>query len=352
MVYAFTDHCVKRYGGSEVSSWKFEVWNEPNIAFWAGSQDEYFELYRQSALAIKRVDKRIPVGGPATAQLDWIPDLIQYCARQGVPIDFVSTHVYPDDPQKHIFGKDHLYPFEQVIPRGLERVKHQVESSAMPRLPIWLTEWSSQNPAFIADTVKNCIGLVDCMSYWTFSNVFEELGVPSGIFNNTFGMLDQWGIARQSFNAFALLHKLGDLLVQTDDGPIIASERADGSFAVLVWNLTPASDTNSVANGNPLASTGGMNRSTGQARTFRLNLAGLREGKSVVVSQVNAKVGDARPKWRELGSPKYPTPAEIATLRAAAELPPPETRPLAPGQVREFSIELPPNGIALLEFSK
>jgi xylan 1,4-beta-xylosidase len=91
-----------------------------------------------------------------------------------------------------------MYPYEQVIPRGLEHIKNQVESSKMPHLPFWLTEWSSQNPAFIADTIKDCIGLVEAMSYWTFSNVFEEMGVPGGIFNDTFGMLDQWIIARAS----------------------------------------------------------------------------------------------------------------------------------------------------------
>ena len=184
MIYAFTDHCVKRYGIAEVRDWKFEVWNEPNISFWAGSQDEYFELYRQSALALKKIDSALLVGGPSTAQLGWIPELIQYCASHGVPLDFVSTHVYPDDPQKYIFGKDHLYSFEQVIPRGVEHVKQQVENSKMPRLPLWITEWSSQNPAFIADTIKNCVGLAEAMSYWTFSNVFEEGGVPSGIFNS------------------------------------------------------------------------------------------------------------------------------------------------------------------------
>jgi xylan 1,4-beta-xylosidase len=201
MVHAFTDHCVKRYGIAKVSDWKFEVWNEPNIAFWAGTQEEYFELYRQSVEAIKEVDPRLKVGGPSTAQLDWIPDLIHYCVQKGLPLDFVSSHVYPNDPQRHVFGRDNMYSFEQVIPRGVAQVKQQVESSAMPHLPVWITEWSSQNPAFIADTIKNCIGLAEAMSYWTFTNVFEEGGVPSGIFNSTFGLTDQWGIARPSLHA-------------------------------------------------------------------------------------------------------------------------------------------------------
>jgi xylan 1,4-beta-xylosidase len=351
MVYAFTEHCVKRYGIGEVSGWKFEVWNEPNIGFWAGSQDDYFELYKQSASAVKKVDSRIRVGGPATAQLDWIPDLIQYCVRQNVPIDFVSTHVYPDDPQKHIFGQDHLYTFEQVIPRGLEQVKHQVESSKMPHLPVWLTEWSSQNPAFIGDTIKSCIGLAEAMSYWTFSNVFEEGGVPSGIFNSTFGLIDQWGIARPSLHAFALLHKLGDSLVQSDAGPLMATRRADGSAAILLWNLIPATE-GGVANGNPFAATSGASESKGQAKQFRLKLNGV-EGREISISQVNGQIGSAIPKWVQMGSPKYPTPDQIAQLKAAAELPAPETRPLAPGQASvEFSIEVPPNGLALLEINK
>ena len=93
---------------------------------WAGTEEEYFELYRQSVEAIKEVDSRLKVGGPSTAQLDWIPDLIQYCVQKGLPLDFVSSHVYPNDPQRHMFG-DHMYSFEQVIPRGLAQVKQQVD---------------------------------------------------------------------------------------------------------------------------------------------------------------------------------------------------------------------------------
>ncbi len=352
MIYAFTDHCVKRYGIGEVRGWKFEVWNEPNISFWAGSQDEYFELYRQSALALKKIDPALQVGGPSTAQLGWIPELIQYCASHGVPLDFVSTHVYPDDPQKYIFGKDHLYSFEQVIPRGVEHVKQQVENSKMPRLPLWITEWSSQNPAFIADTIKNCIGLAEAMSYWTFSNVFEEGGVPSGIFNSTFGMLDQWGIARPSFHSFVFLHKLGEQLLQADPGPILATRRADGSVAILVWNLIPASERGSVANGNPMGATGGSNEAKGQTRRFQLKLTGVQALGNVSLSQVNGQTGTAIPKWREMGSPKYPSISQIAELRSAAELPRPEVHALTQGSQAEFSVELPPNGLALVEFTR
>ncbi len=351
MVYAFTDHCVKRYGLKEVRGWKFEVWNEPNISFWAGSQEDYFELYRQSALAIKKIHRELQVGGPSTAQLDWIPDLIRYCSEKGVPLDFVSTHVYPDDPQKRIFGRDHAYSFEEVIPRGVEQVKHQVEASKMPNLPLWITEWSSQNPAFIADTIKNCIGLTEAMSYWTFSNVFEEGGVPSGIFNSTFGMLDQWGIARPSFHAFVMLHKLGETLLHSDSGPILATQRADESMAILLWNLIPASQ-GGVANGNPMAATGGANEKNGQVKSFRLKLSGLQGFQAVAVTRVNGQIGSAMPKWHEMGSPKYPSAGQIEELRKTAELPEPEVQKLASGQSPELSIEVPANGLALLEFRR
>lgn len=351
MIQAFTAHCVQRYGLQEVRGWKFEVWNEPNITFWAGSQQEYFELYRQSVLAVKKVDAQIQVGGPSTAELGWIPDMIQYCADHSVPLDFVSTHIYPADPQGYIFGKDHLYSFEQAIPRGVEHVKRQVENSKMPNLPLWITEWSSQNPAFIADTIKNCIGLAEAMSYWTFSNVFEEGGVPSGIFNANFGMLDQWGIARPSLHSFVFLHKLGDSLLESDAGPILATRRSDGSIAILLWNLIPA-EAGGIANGNPMTATGGTNESRGTSKQFRLKLVGLRGFTTVSMSQVNEQLGTAIPKWRDMGSPKYPSANQIADLRSAAELPNPEVRILEQRETPEFSIELPPNGIALLEFAR
>ena len=348
MIGAFTDHCVKRYGLPEVRGWKFEVWNEPNISFWAGTQQEYFELYRHSAQAIKKVDGQLQVGGPSTAQLGWIPDLIQFCSNNGVPLDFVSTHVYANDPQKLIFGKDNMYKLEEVIPRGVAMVKQQVASSKMPNLPLWITEWSSQNPAFIADTVKNCIGLAEAMSYWTFSNVFEEGGVPSGVFNATFGMLDQWGIARPSFHSSVFLHKLGDTQLSAD-GPALATRRADGSIAILLWNLIPA-DQGGVANGNPIGATAGSQQSGGLSKQFRLKLAGVQGASRVSISQVNDKVGTAIPKWQTMGSPKYPSAEQLSELRSAAEMPKPEQRTLAAGQ--ELALELPPNGVAIIEVAR
>jgi xylan 1,4-beta-xylosidase len=352
MVRAFTDHCVKRYGLAEVRGWKFEVWNEPNIGFWAGTQEQYFELYRQSVLAVKDVDKQLQVGGPSTAQLAWIPDLIDYCAQKDVPLDFVSTHVYPSDPQQKIFGKANMYPFEQVIPRGLEHIKSQVESSKMPHLPIWLTEWSSQNPAFIADTIKNCVGMTEAMSYWTFSNVFEEMGVPSGAFNSTFGMLDQWGIARPSLHAFSLLHKLGEDRIPAGDGPVLATGRADGSTAILLWNLIPTKNAGLFANGDPFAAGGGTQGAAGNPLPMELSVHGYKGARSLKITHVNGETGSAQPAWKAMGSPKYPTREQIHKLRDAAELPSPEVRSLAGGSTVPISITLPPNGIALLEFAK
>ena len=351
MVRAFADHCVKRYGAAEVRQWRFEVWNEPNIDFWAGTQEEYFELYRQSVMALKSVDGRLQVGGPATAQLGWIPDLIRYCSAKNLSLDFVSTHIYPDDPQGKIFGRAKVYPFEQVIPRGIELARHQIETSAMPHLPLLITEWSSQNPAFIFDTIKNCIGQAEALAYWTFSNVFEEGGVPSGVFNDVFGLLDQWGIARPSLHAFSFLHRLGEERLQAGAGPVLATRRSDGSLAILVWNLLPAANSSSVANGNPMAASGG-NSAKGAELVATLQLKGLSGRKQTRIARIGGEIGSALPAWKAMGSPQYPSRDQLIQLRKSAELPPPETRTLQGTEPEEISIHLPPNGVAILEFDR
>jgi len=99
LIRRLVSHWATRYGLDEVRRWYFEVWNEPNLpAFWAGTREQYFALYRHTAEAIKGVDAELRVGGPATAANAWLPEFLDFCDRDGVPADFVSTHHYPNDP--------------------------------------------------------------------------------------------------------------------------------------------------------------------------------------------------------------------------------------------------------------
>jgi xylan 1,4-beta-xylosidase len=106
LISALARHLIERYGIEEVSRWYFEVWNEPNLDFWAGQpkQSTYWTLYDHTARSLKAVDNRLRVGGPATAQAAWVSAFLRHCSANHVPVDFVSTHVYGDDTAKDVFG--------------------------------------------------------------------------------------------------------------------------------------------------------------------------------------------------------------------------------------------------------
>src|SRR5439155_1218602 len=110
----------ERYGIDEVARWYFEVWNEPNIDFWAGEpkQATYWQLYDHTARAIKKVNTRLRVGGPATAQAAWVDAFIEHCARNNVPLDFVSTHVYGNDRAQDVFGTNENIPRDKMVCRA------------------------------------------------------------------------------------------------------------------------------------------------------------------------------------------------------------------------------------------
>ena len=125
LISHFAQHLVDRYGIDEVSHWYCEVWNEPNLDFWTGEPKEqtYYQLYDSAAGALKAVNLRLRVGGPATAQAAWVGRFIAHCAENHVPLDFVSTHAYANDTPEDIFGTT------EPIPRHADDLQGRAQDS-------------------------------------------------------------------------------------------------------------------------------------------------------------------------------------------------------------------------------
>ena len=83
-----------------METWFFEVWNEPDLKtpFFDGTQEEYFRLYEITVKAVKAVDDKLKVGGPATSNSKWVAAFLDYCKAHNAPVDFITTHQYAGDP--------------------------------------------------------------------------------------------------------------------------------------------------------------------------------------------------------------------------------------------------------------
>jgi xylan 1,4-beta-xylosidase len=345
LIRAFAQHLVDRYGIGEVSQWYFEVWNEPNIDFWAGEpkQATYFELYDHTARALKAVSPKLRVGGPATSSAHWIPAFIEHVNKEHVPVDFISTHGYADDTVQNLFGTDEDIPMRDRVCRAVEKVHGEIRASALPMLPLLWTEWNVPSygalkardnwyvgPALVRD-ISQCDGLVEMMSWWTFDDVFEEQGVTREPFDGGFGLIAAERIKKPSFYDFSLLHKLGDERLTNPSGNVLVTRRKDGALAVAAWNLV---DMDKVANGTPLI--------------MQLEFKGVAPAARVSIQRVDETYGNPMTAYHSMGSPRYPTQAQIAALNAASALPAPEERRLVNGVLK---LTLPVNGLAVIEIA-
>lgn len=342
-VEAFFTHLIDRYGLETVKAWPIEVWNEPNLPFfWSGTQQQYFDFYKATAVAIKSIDAGLQVGGPSTARAQWLPELADYCAQNNAPIDFFSTHVYAGDDKKVLFGDGVNYPAADVIPEAMRRARASIDASAFGGRPLWLTEWSSDSPAMIAHIITGCLPYCHAMSPWALSGTFEELGVADYILkegSGGWGMMIQ-GVALPSFNTYKLLRALGPERVMAE-GPALASRRADHSVAALVWNLAQIAQPSGIPDQSHVRSV------DGETKKFKIEFVGARPGQRVHIRYVDQVRGSPLPAWRDMGSPQYLKPEQVSLLRQRANIGSPETRAL--DAARQLLIELPPEGVALIE---
>ncbi len=337
----FAQHLVDRYGIDEVSQWYFEVWNEPNIDFWNGvpKQRSYFELYDHTAHDLKAVSPKIRVGGPATAAAAWVDDFLKHAAKNHVPVDFVTSHGYADDTVEDLFGTDETISMDDRVCRAIDKVRKQIDASPTPHIPLFWTEWNvqgnheSRDTTFVgpglANTVRQCDGKVQEMSFWTFSDVFEEGGPVPQPFAGQFGLRAKGGINKPSYYDFALLHHLGDQRIASASPNVIATKTAHG-LAIAAWNLVDPGES-------------------GSAHPMELEVHGVAANAKVAVQRVDDTHGNVLPRYAAMGKPLDPTAAQVEQLNHETAFGEPEHTTLHGGRL---TLELGPNALVLVTIAQ
>lgn len=352
MIRAFAQHLVDRYGIDEVAQWKFEVWNEPNLDFWGGKpkQPTYWELYDHTARAIKSVSPHLQIGGPATAQAAWVDAFLAHVKEANVPVDFVSTHVYANDTADNVLGTNEQLPRDQMVFRAVQKVHKQILNSPYPNLPLYFSEYNASYAnepnvtdtdymgPWLANTIRQCDGIVQDMAYWDFSDVFEEQGVVRSPFYGGFGLIAADEIPKPTLNIFRALHKLGTQRLKLDSESALATTSAGGGLALALWDYAPPDGT-----GAKYTMPHGP---AGAPKHFMLTLQHVPAAASVEIWRIDDDHGNVIKAFNAMGRPPGDlTQQQIAQLRAAGAMAPAEHTHLNGGQLE---ITVPAHGLAVV----
>jgi len=324
LIGALVQHWTDRYGTQEVKQWYFEVWNEPNLdGFWSGTQADYFKLYSVTARAIKKVSPDYRVGGPATAGNAWVRETIEFASTNHVALDFITTHDYgvkgiglDEGGQQQL----QLITDPGAIINGVRNSRSQISKSAMPTLPLHYTEWSTSysprdpvhdsyiSAAYILSKLKGTEGYADSMSYWTFTDIFEENGPVPSPFHGGFGLVNFQGLRKPSFYAYQFLNRLGSTeLISSDADSWVC--KSDKGAQVLFWNFTPPNTTESNQKFYK------RDVPAKEAEQLRLVLSGLPQGAYIEhVYRVGYQINDVYDQYLQIGSPANLSRSQIKEL--------------------------------------
>jgi xylan 1,4-beta-xylosidase len=363
LINVFVHHIESRYGQEEVHSWFFEVWNEPNLSgFWENAdQKAYFELYDSTAKTMKAIDPELKVGGPSTAGAAWVPEFLAHVKMSGAAVDFVTTHTY--GVQGGFLDEDgksdtKLDPSTDAIIGDVRHVREQISASPYPGLPLYFTEWSTSytprdsvhdsyiSAPYILTKLKGSQGLLQGMSYWTYTDLFEEPGPPTEAFQGGFGLLNPQGIRKPAFFAYKYLHALqGDSLRTTDPQTMLAIQ--GGNVAALVWDFEqPAQKVSNRSFYTKLI----PNRAAEPAE-LRITHLAPDETYRLEVHRTGYHANDAYSAFIEMGSPKVLDAEQIAHLKELTRDLPETDKAVRSGSdgTIEFSVPMRSNDIVLIE---
>jgi xylan 1,4-beta-xylosidase len=180
------------------------------------------------------------------------------------------------------------------------------------------------------------------MAYWSFSDVFEEQGVVRTPFYGGFGLIAADNIPKPTLNIFTILHKLGDRRIAADSDSALITETQSGALAIALWDYAPPTGTGATYT----IPTG----PAGPAKTFDLDLKNISPNATAEVWRVDDDHGNVLKAFDAMGRPPGDlTQAQVAQLRAAGKMSPPEKVHLDGGKLH---LTVPAHGLAIVIIAK
>lgn len=380
LCYQWAKHSVERYGAGEVGSWRWEVWNEPNIFYWKATPEEYHKLYDFAVDGIRRAAPSARVGGPHTAGGPggrFLRDFLTHClsgtnyatGRIGSPLDFVAFHAKGSP----VFENGH-------VRMGLANQLRNIDAgfatvAGFPELrnkPIIIGECDPEGCAACQGPQLGYRNSTMYSSYTaaSFARAFE-LAESHGVnfegaltwafeFENEpyfagFRVLASNGIDLPVLNVFRMFDKMSGsrLAVTSSSSQDLETVRAKGVRAnpevsavasltsqrccVLLWHYHD-------------------DDLPGPEASVDLSLSGLPWADGVVREEhyrIDAEHSNAFEFWKKLGSPSQPTEEQYSRLEKAGRLALMETRSvrIEHGK-RSRRLMLPRQGVSLIVFEK
>jgi xylan 1,4-beta-xylosidase len=340
-------HLMDRYGREEVVTWPVEVWNEPNIGFWAGTMEEYFTLYDYSSGAVKKVDPRIQVGGPAICGVEtekWLRAFFEHCIKNHLPLDFITRHCYTanETTRRGHYVYHTMNEPTYMIEELKETKRIMADYPQIVNMPLHITEFNSSyvpvcpvhdtdfHAAYIARILSEAGEYADSYSYWTFSDVFEEMDVPKSIFHGGFGLVALNSVKKPTFYAFEFFAHAGKELLYRNEH-LIVTKKGD-RYVIIGWNWHDMRD-----------------HKPSPDESYILSLPSI-AGKAILVKkEVGGSHANPIQTWSNLGKPRSLNREQIEILQAAAEPLQTDTGLREQNGVYEVELTISCNHLCMLE---
>jgi xylan 1,4-beta-xylosidase len=261
LVSEFVRHCVDRYGIAAVEKWYFQVWSAPELSnvFWYDSKESFFEFYKETFQAVKKVSPSLKVGSPGVLPInnyEWFEGFLSYCTNNSIQLDFIASHIYTNaDPQNKTIPRE-ILSNERIdlsvsdvnyLENSVNSLRSMLNSVGVGVLDILVSEWNLSpyavdytrdtcflNSYVVYNMLRN-IDNIEGLGLWSLSDISDHGSPEPALFHGGTGLITRNGIKKPAYNAFYLLNKLGNSVVERGDNYIITSKNS--SYQILLYNF-------------------------------------------------------------------------------------------------------------------
>jgi xylan 1,4-beta-xylosidase len=353
LLYQWAKHSVEKYGKSEVDGWEWEVWNEPNIAYWHGTPEEYDKLYDYTADAVKRALPTAKVGGPGSTSprspqaAAFLKQFLEHCSsgknnvtsKTGAPLDFISYHAKgePTVVEQHV--RMGISQEMRDVFDGFQIVK---SFSKFRDLPVVLTEADPEGctacsaqvypqnayrngtlyASYIAAAMKSILELaardqMNLQGILTWGFEFEDQPYFAG-----FRDLATNGVDKPVLNVFRMAGLMTGERVTTESSGAVPLD------SILKFGVRAHSDVGALAVRSPnTVSVMVWNYHDddfpGSSMPVQLSIAGLPNDANRIQIRhyrIDQNHSNAYAAWKQMGSPQHPSADEYSKLESAGQL--------------------------------